>query len=103
MSAAVKDALRKALELRDRLDQTVARRGRLEQRAKEIAEEQARIRENMGRLAQNSELYARYVARLGQQETEIEGLRRDIETQRSAEERQRRELTEYLLALDLDH
>jgi hypothetical protein len=102
VSAAVKDALRKALDLRDRLDQTVARRGRLEQRVKEIAEEQARIRENMGRLPQNSELYARYVGRLGQQETEIEGLRRDIETQRTAEERQRRELTEYLLGLDLD-
>ena len=102
VSAAVKEALRKALELRDRLDQTTARRSRLEQRVKEITEEQARIRENMGRLPQNSELYARYVGRLGQQETEIEGLRRDIETQRTAEERQRRELTEYLLALDLD-
>jgi hypothetical protein len=102
VSAAVKEALRKAVDLRDRLDQTVARRSRLEQRVKEIAEEQARIRENMGRLPQSSDLYARYVMRLGQQETEIEGLRRDIETQRSAEERQRRELTEYLLGLDLD-
>ena len=102
VSAAVKEALRKALDLRDRLDQTVTRRSRLEQRVKEITDEQARIRENMARLPQNSDLYARYVGRLGQQETEIEGLRRDIETQRNTEERQRRELTEYLMGLDID-
>ena len=56
----------------------------------------------LARLPQNSELYARYVSKLDQQETEIENLRRMIETQKTAEDRQRRELNDYLLGLDLD-
>ena len=58
----------------------------MEQRIKEISAEQGRIRENMGKLAQNSELYARYVTKLGQQETEIEALRKEIQAKKAAEE-----------------
>lgn len=102
VSPKVREALQKVIALRDLLDQTSAQRGRLEQRIKEITQEQARIRENMARLAQNSELYARYVTKLDQQETEIEGLRREIERLKSTEDKQRRELNDYLLGLDLD-
>ena len=102
VSPKVREALQKVIALRDRLDQTSAQRGRLEQRIKEITQEQARIRENMARLAQNSELYARYVTKLDQQETEIEGLRKEIERLKSTEDKQRRELNDYLLGLDLD-
>ena len=52
--------------------QTPAERARREQRVDEISQEQARIRENMGKLAPNSELYNRYVKKLDQQETELE-------------------------------
>lgn len=102
VSPKVREALQKVIALRDRLDQTSTQRGRLEQRIKEITQEQARIRENMARLAQNSELYARYVTKLDQQETEIEGLRKEIERLKSTEDKQRRELNDYLLGLDLD-
>jgi hypothetical protein len=97
----VKEALQRIIALRSRVDQTAAQRGRLEQRIEEITREQGRIRENMAKLAQNSELYARYVSKLNQQETEIEGLRREIDTLKTAEDKQRRELQEYLLGLDL--
>ena len=102
VSAKVKEALQRVVALRDRLDQTANRRGQLEKRAEEIAKEQGRIRENMARLAQTSELYARYVGKLNEQETEIERLRKEIEAQRTAEERQKRELNDYLLGLDLE-
>ena len=102
VSQKVKDALKRVVGLRDKLDQTSAKRAGLEQRIKEIAEEQGRIRENMARLAQNSELYARYVAKLSQQETEIEGFRKEIQTQRAAEEKQRQELNDYLLSLEIE-
>ena len=102
VSAKVKDALKRVIALRDRLDQTTTRRAGLEQRIKEITEEQGRIRENMARLAQNSELYTRYVVKLNQQETEIEGLRKEIQTHRTAEEKQRQELNDYLLSLEID-
>jgi predicted RNase H-like nuclease (RuvC/YqgF family) len=94
--------LKRLIALRDQLDQTAARRSNLEQRIKEISAEQGRIRENMGKLAQNSELYARYVTKLGQQETEIEGLRKEIQAQKAAEDGQRRALNDYLLGLEID-
>lgn len=101
VSPKVKEALQKVVALRDRLDQTSSQRSRLEQRIQEITQEQARIRENMARLAQNSELYNRYVGKLDQQETEIENLRKEIETLKEAQDQQRRELNDYLLGLDI--
>ena len=87
--------------LRDKLDQTVQQRRRSEQQIQEISQEQARMRENMGRLAQNSELYNRYVRKLDQQETEIDKVRKDIETLKGTEEQQRKELNDYLMGLDI--
>jgi hypothetical protein len=55
----------------------------------------------MGRLAQNSELYRRYVKTLDQQETELEQVRKEIEALTRAERQQKRELNEYLLGLDI--
>jgi hypothetical protein len=59
------------------------------------------MRENMGRLAQNSELYNRYVRKLDQQETELDKIRKDIETLKGTEEQQRKELNDYLMGLDI--
>jgi chromosome segregation ATPase len=97
----VKQALQRVSTLRDKLDQTVQQRRRLEQQIQEISQEQARMRENMGRLAQNSELYNRYVRKLDQQETEIDKIRKDIETLKGTEEQQRKELNDYLMGLDI--
>ncbi len=102
VSPKVREALQKVIALRDRVEQTAALRSHLEHRIKEISQEQGRIRENMAKLAQNSELYGRYVKKLDQQETEIEGLRKEIGTLKSTEEKQKRELNDYLLSLDLD-
>jgi hypothetical protein len=55
----------------------------------------------MQRLQQNSELYNRYVKKLDQQETEVEGIRKTIEALKSTEEEQRRELQTYLMSLDV--
>ena len=62
---------------------------------------QARMRENMGKLAQNSELYNRYVRKLDQQETELDKMRKDIEALKGTEEQQRQELNDYLMGLDV--
>jgi chromosome segregation ATPase len=102
LSSRVKEALQRALSLRDRISQTVAQRSRLEQRLKEIAQEQGRIRDNMGKLPQNSELYGRYVKKLDLQETETEKLQRDLDSLRAAEAGQRKDLSDYLQALDVE-
>ena len=97
----VKEALQKVVALRNKLEETRNQRTRQEQRIVEITSEHGRIRENMQRLQQNSELYNRYVKKLDQQETELEGIRRTIENVKAMEEEQRRELNSYLMGLDL--
>ena len=102
VSDAVKKALQHLVQLRDKLAQTQAERARLEQTVAEISLEQTRIRENMGKLAQNSDLYTRYVKKLDQQETELDDLRKKIEALKDTEARQQRELNDYLGSLEVD-
>jgi hypothetical protein len=101
VSDKVKEALQRVSTLRDRLDQTVQQGRRFEQQINDIVQEQARIRENMGKLAQNSELYNRYVRKLDQQETEIDTIRKNMETLKKTEAQQRSELNDYLMGLDI--
>jgi hypothetical protein len=102
LSPAVQQALQKAVTLRERLEQTRTQVQRLAQRLETITQEQSRIRQNMERLATNSDLYNRYVRKLDQQETEIDSLRKESDNLKATEERQKRELEEYLLGLDLN-
>jgi hypothetical protein len=102
VSDRIKEALRRVVELRTALERTRAERTRREQRTGEIAQEQGRIRENMARLAPNSDLSNRYVTKLDQQETELEGLRKELEGLKDTEAQQRRALEDYLLGLDLE-
>jgi hypothetical protein len=102
VSAKVKQALEKAVSLPDQLSKTTVEKNRREQRVTEITQEQTRIRENMARLSQSSDLYTRYVKKLDQQETELEGLRKEIEGLKETEARQQRELNDYLLNLEVE-
>ena len=97
----VKEALQRVVQLRSRLDEVHAQRTRLDQRTAEITVEHARIRKNMQRLQQNSELYTCYVKKLDQQETELEKLRKEIESLKNTEEEHRRELQNYVMNLDV--
>lgn len=100
-SAKVKEALQRVVHLRSKLDDTRAQRTRLEQRIGEITAEHGRIRENMQRLQQNSDLYTRYVKKLDGQETELEKLRKEIESLKGTEEEHRRDLQNYVMMLDI--
>jgi hypothetical protein len=101
VSPKVKEALQRVVQLRSKLDDARAQRIRLDQRTAEITTEHARIRENMQRLQQNSELYNRYVKKLDQQETELEKLRKEIESLKNTEDEYRRELQNYVMNLDV--
>ena len=102
VSPQVKEALRRVVVLRDRIGKSEADRRRREAQLEAIAKEQGRIRENMDKVARTSELYARYVKKLDEQESEIERLRMEAESLRAAEAREQRALEEYLLGLDLE-
>jgi hypothetical protein len=101
VSPKVKEALQRVVYLRNKLDDVRAQRTRLDHRTTEITAEHARIRENMQRLQQNSDLYTRYVKKLDQQETELDSLRKDIERLKNTEEEHRRELQNYMMSLDV--
>ena len=101
VSLKVKEALQRVVQLRSKLDDTRAQRIRLDHRTAEITAEHSRIRENMQRLQQNSDLYNRYVKKLDQQETELEKLRKEIEALKNTEDEQRRELQNYVMNLDV--
>lgn len=101
VSSKVREALQRVVQLRGKLDDARAQRTRLDQRTAEITAEHARIRENMQRLPQNSDLYNRYVKKLDQQETELEKLRKEIESLKNTEEEHRRELQNYIMNLDV--
>ena len=101
VSSKVREALQRVVQLRGKLDDARAQRTRLDQRTAEITAEHARIRENMQRLPQNSDLYNRYVKKLDQQETELEKLRKEIESLKNTEEEHRREMQNYVMNLDV--
>jgi hypothetical protein len=101
VSPKVKETLQRVVQLRSKLDDARAQRMRLDQRTAEITAEHVRIRDNMQRLQQNSDLYNRYVKKLDQQETELEKLRKEIESLKNTEEEQRRELQNYVMSLDV--
>ena len=101
VSPKVKEALQRVVQLRSKLDDARGQRMRLDQRTAEITAEHARIRENMQRLPQNSDLYTRYVRKLDQQETELEKLRKEIESLKNTEDEHRRELQNFMMNLDV--
>jgi hypothetical protein len=78
VSAAVKTALTKLAALQQKLSDTVAQRTPKEARVAEISADQSRVRDNMDRLWQSSDLYKRYVKTLTDEEDELAKLRDDI-------------------------
>ena len=98
----VREALQKVVTLRDRLDQTAAVVGGSISGSRTSLRSRPASEKTWLGWRRNSELYNRYVSKLDQQETEIEKLRKEIETLKATEDRQKRELNDYLLGLDLD-
>ncbi len=101
VSPEVKAALQEVVKRKHALLQVVNQQQQLNQRIVEISQEQQRIRENMGQLDRNSELYRRYVQKFGDQETTVEKLRAEIEKLKGQATTQRAALDEYLMNLTI--
>lgn len=93
VSAKVKEALQRALELKGKWAATQHEIRTQDQSLKVIEQDQARMRANMERVPQTSEAYKRYLKKFDDQETEIEKTRMRIvnlqgqaETQKQAYE-----------------
>jgi coenzyme F420-reducing hydrogenase delta subunit len=101
ISPDVRDAIGKAIQLKQGMADVDRRVVAASQRINEITIEQNRIRENMKTVAQSGQYYERLLAKLNEQESQIEKLqveRVDLTTQRDT---LRRELEEYLNGLTL--
>jgi hypothetical protein len=101
VSQSVKSALQKLLELKAQLGDTAGRRALAEARAADITAEQGRIRANMERLSQSSDLYKKYVKTLSEQEEELSKLRDEIARMREQENAQRKAIDSYVSSIDV--
>lgn len=63
-----------------------AEAGRLEQRQREIGQEQARLRQNIGAVPKDSDLFQRYLGKLNDSESELEQVGTDLAKARKAED-----------------
>jgi hypothetical protein len=101
ISPAVKAALQEVVKRKVALQQVAQERQRLEQQIVTITQEQDRIRQNMGQLDRNTELYKRYVQKFGAQEDSVEKMRGQIQELTTAETHQRESLDAYLINLNI--
>ncbi len=102
VSRGVVDAVRKAAEMQSRIEEHERTIAGHDRDREVIGAEQGRIRENMRTIGNTTDLYARYMAKLNEQETrleKIEGLRAEAERARDST---RIELENYLKELTID-
>jgi hypothetical protein len=97
--ASVRDALARAIQLRRAVLDTERQLGERSQRISEITSEQTRIRENMKTVAQNAAYYQRLLAKLNEQESNLEKLQEERAALAQKRDAERRALEEYLASL----
>jgi hypothetical protein len=98
----VKDSLKKGFEMRTALEQTVATLKEFRNQATEISAEQARLRTNMDKLPQDSELYKRYLKKLDQEETSLEKIQSQVKEKEGEERKQKKDLEGFLEKLNVE-
>jgi hypothetical protein len=102
MSPEVRAALQRVRELQAAIQDTRNQRAQAEAQIRTITEEQNRIRANMNSLDRTSDLYKRYVTKLGEQETQVEKLRATIDQLNQTEQTQRKALDDYVAGLNIE-
>jgi len=101
-SAAVKEALAKARALKSALSVTQQEIALKEQRLKEIATDQERLRANLEKVPATSEAYKRYLKKFDTQESEIEELQETVKKLHDRERRQQKASENFLAELNVD-
>lgn len=102
LSPAIEKTLESIVEKHKSLGEVAAEAGRVKSRLAAIDEEQGRIRSNMGQLDRNSGLYNRYVKTLGEQEDEIQQLRKQLAGLQEKEAAQRESLEQFVQGLSIE-
>jgi hypothetical protein len=97
----VRDALSKAAQMKSALTDLQRQIDQKNQLVQQVTAEQARIRENMKTVNQQSEYYTRLLKKLNDQETQIETTQNEAEGLRKKLDAQRAQLEGYLAELNV--
>jgi len=100
LSPAVREALVKAIQLKSAMVDTDRQMNEKQQLIAQITQEQNRIRENMKTVDKGSQYYTRLMAKLNDQETQLEKLNDEIDGLRKQRDEQRKALEDYLSVLN---
>lgn len=98
---AARATIARAAELKREIDRRQATLGEIDGKRKAIVEEQSRIRDNMARVPANSDLARRYLAKLNEQETEIEKLAAERAAAAQRVEEAKKALADYVATVKL--
>lgn len=101
-SPEVVKAVQEAARLQSLVRETDRKIQLIEQERNEISADQARVRENMGRIDRNTELYARYIRKFDEQETRLEQMVGELEALKSEKEQRQKALNDYLTRLNVN-
>jgi len=101
VSPKIKEALKKAIELKRAVAALSKAISDREGRVRSIGREQARMRENMKVVERTTPYYNTLLEKLGKQENELEGLTKEIEQFKTRRDAKQKELDDYLLKLAL--
>jgi hypothetical protein len=101
-STKVKDALKKAIDLRGEVSKTQREIAELERQLKVITDDQARLRANLKEMPSTAAAYKRYLEKFDLQETQIENYQADIKKLQGVEHNQKKEFEDYLTNLNAE-
>jgi hypothetical protein len=102
ISKEVKAALEKLVQMRQALEELNREVAARETEIREITTEQGRIRENMKTAPQDSDLFARLLKKLDDQETRLEKLNGELSDLRARQQSKQKEMEEFLLGLEVE-
>ncbi len=102
VSQGVIDAFVEAARLNEQVAQANKRYSDAMAASAEIAQDQDRIRKNMGGIDRNSQLYARYVQKLNEQETTLESLREEQVSALADRDRAQERFNAYVRGLNVE-
>lgn len=103
-SPAVLAAYQQAAAKQAAIDALAKRISGFESDRSEIEKDQTRIRQNMSgsNIDRQSDLYSRYVKKLGEQETRIEQIQKDLDLAREDKAKAERDLNDYVANLNVE-
>jgi hypothetical protein len=101
VSELVKQALKRAMELKDRLAATERELAAVNEQLRGIADDQTRLRANLKEMPPTAAAYKRYLDKFDAQESQIDKLQGQLKELRGTAEQQRKEYEAYLGGLDV--